>query len=80
MGRHPPKSCGHERRNRDRKAGPPFPWRWPHQRRERRQGWVALVSELREPDFDALRGREDFQGLFAEVEARAKKPPETALP
>jgi hypothetical protein len=36
-------------------------------------GW-ALPSELKEPDFDALRGRADFQKLFAEVEAKAAKP------
>ncbi|HTU16828.1 MAG TPA: hypothetical protein VMG10_02095 [Gemmataceae bacterium] len=29
--------------------------------------WV-LPSELKEPDFDALRGRADFQKLVAEVE------------
>jgi hypothetical protein len=33
-------------------------------------GW-ALPSELKEPDFDALRGRPDFQKLVAEVEARS---------
>ena len=37
-------------------------------------GW-ALASELREPDFDALRGRADFQKLVAEVEAKAEKVP-----
>ena len=36
-------------------------------------GW-ALPSELKEPDFDALRGRTDFQKLFAAVEAKAEKP------
>jgi tetratricopeptide (TPR) repeat protein len=35
-----------------------------------RTGW-ALPSELREPDFDALRGRADFRRLVAEVEARS---------
>jgi hypothetical protein len=35
-----------------------------------RAGW-ALPSELREPDFDALRRREDFQKLLAEVDAKA---------
>jgi serine/threonine-protein kinase len=35
-------------------------------------GW-ALPSELKEPDFDALRGRADFQKLVAEVEAKAEK-------
>jgi hypothetical protein len=33
-------------------------------------GW-ALPSELKAPDFDVLRGREDFQKLVAEVEAKA---------
>jgi hypothetical protein len=36
-------------------------------------GW-ALPSELKEPDFDALRGRADFQKLAAAVEAKAEKP------
>lgn len=34
-------------------------------------GW-ALPCELKEPDFDALRDRPDFQKLFAEVEAKAE--------
>jgi tetratricopeptide (TPR) repeat protein len=42
-------------------------------------GW-ALPSELREPDFDALRGRADFQTLVVVVEAKAEKAPETAAP
>ena len=42
-------------------------------------GW-ALPSELKEPDFDALRGRDDFQKLVAEVEAKAEKLPATAPP
>jgi hypothetical protein len=33
-------------------------------------GW-ALPSELKEPDFDALRGRDDFKKLLTEVEAKA---------
>jgi tetratricopeptide (TPR) repeat protein len=33
-------------------------------------GW-ALPSELREPDFDALRGREDFRKLVVEVDAKS---------
>jgi len=33
-------------------------------------GW-ALPNELKEPDFDAVRGRADFQKLFANVEAKA---------
>ncbi|HVS35734.1 MAG TPA: tetratricopeptide repeat protein [Gemmataceae bacterium] len=36
-------------------------------------GW-SQPSELRESDFDALRGRADFQKLAAEVEAKAEKP------
>jgi tetratricopeptide (TPR) repeat protein len=35
-------------------------------------GW-ASPSELKEPDFDALRTRADFQKLAAEVEAKAEK-------
>ena len=34
-------------------------------------------DELKEPDFDPLRGREDFQKLLAELEAKAQKPPAT---
>jgi hypothetical protein len=34
-------------------------------------GW-AVRDGLKEPDFDPLRGREDFQKLLAEVEARNK--------
>jgi tetratricopeptide (TPR) repeat protein/tRNA A-37 threonylcarbamoyl transferase component Bud32 len=41
-------------------------WNWP--------------GELKEPDFDGLRGRADFQKLMAEVEAKAEKRPETAAP
>jgi hypothetical protein len=33
-------------------------------------GW-GLASELKEPDFDALRRREDFQKLLAELEKKA---------
>jgi len=44
-------------------------------------GW-GNWADLKEPDFDALRGREDFKKLPAEVEARskakaAKKEPES---
>jgi hypothetical protein len=39
-----------------------------------------VPDELKEPDFDALRGRPDFQKLVAEVEAKAEKPPATAPP
>jgi tetratricopeptide (TPR) repeat protein len=35
-------------------------------------GW-ALPSELKEPDFDALRGRDDFMKLVAEVEKQTTK-------
>jgi tetratricopeptide (TPR) repeat protein len=35
------------------------------------KGWVNI--DLREPDFDAVRSREDFQKLFAEVEAKLKE-------
>jgi hypothetical protein len=31
----------------------------------------AIPSELKEPDFDAVRGRYDFMKLVAEVEAKA---------
>ena len=34
-------------------------------------GW-GQWAELKEPDFDALRGRDDFQELLAELEARNK--------
>jgi serine/threonine-protein kinase len=37
-----------------------------------RTGW-ANPRELKEPDFDALRGRADFQKLVAQVEAKAGK-------
>jgi hypothetical protein len=36
-------------------------------------GW-GQTDELKEPDFDALRGRPDFQKLVAEVQAKAEKP------
>ena len=42
-------------------------------------GW-ALPSELKVPDFDAVRDRPDFQKLVAEVEAKAEKVPATAPP
>ena len=35
-------------------------------------GW-GKVAELRESDFDGLRGRGDFQTLVAEVEAKGEK-------
>jgi tetratricopeptide (TPR) repeat protein len=34
-------------------------------------GW-GLRSELKEPDFDAIRGREDFQKLLSELETKAQ--------
>ena len=34
-------------------------WNWP--------------NDLKEPDFDAIRGRDDFKKLVAEVEAKAEK-------
>jgi hypothetical protein len=33
-------------------------------------GW-GLTKELKEPDFDAVRGRDDFKKLLAEVEAKS---------
>ncbi len=42
-------------------------------------GW-ALPGELKEPDFDALRARPDFQNLLTEVQAKTEKPAETAPP
>jgi hypothetical protein len=33
-------------------------------------GWAEL-SELKEPDFDAVRSRDDFRKLVADVEAKA---------
>jgi hypothetical protein len=36
-------------------------------------GWT-YPSDLKEPDFDALRGRADFEKLVAEVEAKAERP------
>jgi tetratricopeptide (TPR) repeat protein len=44
-----------------------------------KSGWGS-PTELKEPDFDAVRGRADFQKLAAEVEARAGKVPATAPP
>ena len=37
-------------------------------------GW-GLLDELKEPCFDAIRGRDDFKKLLAEVEAKAKAKP-----
>ena len=42
-------------------------------------GW-GQYDELKEPDFDAIRGRDDFTKLLAELEAKAEKPPATAPP
>jgi hypothetical protein len=36
-------------------------------------GWSEL-HELKEPDFDALRQRPDFQKLLKELEAKTPKP------
>jgi serine/threonine-protein kinase len=44
-----------------------------------RSGW-AQPAELKEPDFDALRGRTDFQKLVAVGGAKAEKPLATAPP
>jgi hypothetical protein len=33
-----------------------------------------VSDEVKEPDFDALRARDDFQELLAEVEAKARPP------
>jgi tetratricopeptide (TPR) repeat protein len=41
-------------------------------------GWAQAPADLKEPDFDALRGRADFRKLVAEVEARAEKSPVAA--
>ena len=35
-------------------------------------GW-GWTNELKEPDFDAIRGRDDFKKLVAEIEAKAEK-------
>jgi hypothetical protein len=40
-------------------------------------GWTDL-AELKEPDFDAIREREDFQKLLAELEAKLPKPADPA--
>jgi hypothetical protein len=37
-------------------------------------------NELKDPDFDAIRSRADFQQLLAEVEAKAEKHAATAPP
>jgi tetratricopeptide (TPR) repeat protein len=42
-------------------------------------GW-GWLDKVKESDFDALRGREDFQKLVAEVGAKAEKVPEAAPP
>jgi hypothetical protein len=36
-----------------------------------RAGW-GMIDYLKEPDFDALRGRDDFRKLVAEFEGKAK--------
>jgi tetratricopeptide (TPR) repeat protein len=40
-------------------------------------GW-GLLDELKEPDFNTLRSRADFQELVAELELKGKKPAATA--
>jgi tetratricopeptide (TPR) repeat protein/tRNA A-37 threonylcarbamoyl transferase component Bud32 len=40
----------------------------------------SQLKELREPDFDAIRDREDFRMLVADPEAKAAKPREVAPP
>jgi hypothetical protein len=42
-------------------------------------GW-GQYYELKDPDFDPLRKREDFQKLLAELEAKARKSPGLAPP
>jgi serine/threonine protein kinase len=42
-------------------------------------GW-GNWAELKEPDFDALRGRADFQKLLADAEAKAEMPAKTTSP
>jgi hypothetical protein len=38
------------------------------------------LTELQEPEFDAIRSRGDFRKLVAALEAKAPKPPEVAPP
>lgn len=42
-------------------------------------GW-AFPSELKEREFDSVRGRADFQNLVAEIEAKAEDVRDTARP
>jgi tetratricopeptide (TPR) repeat protein len=42
-----------------------------------KSGW-AVPRELKEPDFDTLRGRADFQKLVSAVQAKAEKPADAA--
>ena len=44
-----------------------------------RAGWGQL-SELKEPDFDAVRDRDDFKKLLAELQKKFRPPPELAPP
>jgi hypothetical protein len=37
-------------------------------------GWSSRPAELKGPDFDALRGRDDFRKLLAEAEQKAADP------
>jgi tetratricopeptide (TPR) repeat protein len=41
------------------------------------QAGCGKSDELKEPDFDTLRGRDDFKKLLAELEAKAKKEAES---
>lgn len=43
-------------------------------------GWAQAPADLKEPDFDALRGRDDFKKLLAELEAKGEGVPGTAPP
>ena len=40
-------------------------------------GWTRKPDELKEPDFDSLRDREDFQKLRSELDTKTSKPPVT---
>jgi tetratricopeptide (TPR) repeat protein len=42
-------------------------------------GW-AMPGKLKEPDFDAVRGRADFQKLLADAEAKSEMPAKTTSP
>jgi hypothetical protein len=44
-----------------------------------KDGWANLL-ELKEPDLDVIRDREDFQKHIAALEARSAKPVKTTSP